>query len=41
MIYKYKIKGRSQKNLRNYQNPMKLFEDLKDGNVNPKEVLKN
>ena len=27
--------------IKNYQMPFKLFEDLKDGNINPKEVLKN
>ena len=28
-------------NFGNYQMPLKLFEDLRDGNVYPKEVLKN
>ena len=27
--------------IKNYHMPFKLFEDLKDGNINPKEVLKN
>ena len=31
----------SQKILENYQMPLKLFEDLTDGDINPKEVLKN
>ena len=40
MIYKYKIKGRSPKDFRNYPNLVELFKDLRDGNINPKEVLK-
>ena len=40
-LYKYKTEGRSPKDFRNYQNPIKLFKDLTDGNMNPKEVLKN
>ena len=41
LINKYKTEGRSLKDLRNYQNPRNLFKDLRDGNVNPKEVLRN
>ena len=41
MIYKYKTEGKSLKGFRNYQTPIKLFKDLRDGNVNPKKVLKN
>ena len=26
---------------RNYQNPIELFKDLRDGNINPKEVLRD
>ena len=41
MIYKYKTEGRSLKDFSDYQNPIDLFIDLRDGNVNPREVLKN
>ena len=41
MIYKYKTEGRSPKDLRNYQNPIILFKNLRNDYVNPKEVLKN
>ena len=41
MIYKYKTEKRSSKDFSNYQNPIKLFKGLRDGNANPKEVLKN
>ena len=39
-IYKYKTEGISPKDFRNYQNPIELFKDLRDGNINPKKVLK-
>ena len=41
LIYKYKTEGRSPNDFRNYQNPIELFKDLRDGNTNPKEVLKD
>ena len=41
MIYKYKNEGISPKDFRSYQDPLKLFKDLRDGNINPKEVLKD
>ena len=41
LIYKKKTEGRSLKDFKNYQNPIKLFKDLRDDNVNPKELLKN
>ena len=41
LTYKYKIEGISPKDIRNYQNPIELFKDLRDGNINPKEVLKD
>ena len=41
MIYKYKTQGINPKDFRNYQNPIELFKDLKDGNINPKKVLKD
>ena len=31
---------RSPKDFRNYQNSINLFENLRDDNINPKEVLK-
>ena len=41
MIYKCKIEGRGPKNFSNHQNPIDLFINLRDSNVNRKEVLKN
>ena len=41
MIYKYQTEGISPKDFGNYQNPIELFKDLRDGNINPKEVLKD
>ena len=41
LAYKYRTKGRSPKYFGNYQDLIKLFKDLKDGNINPKEVLKD
>ena len=41
MIYKYKTEGMSPKYFGNYQNPIDLFKNLRDGNTNPKEVLQN
>ena len=41
LIYKYKTKGISPKDFSNYQNPTELFKDLRDGNINSKEVLKD
>ena len=37
----YKAEERSLEIFRNYQNLIELFKDLRDGNVNPKEVLKD
>ena len=41
MIYEYKTKGISQKDFSNYQNLIYLFINLRDGNINPKKLLKN
>ena len=41
LIYKYKTEGISPKDFTNYQNPTELYKDLRDGNINPKEVLKD
>ena len=41
LIYNYKTKIISLKDFRNYQNPIELFKDLRDDNINPKEVLKD
>ena len=41
MIYEYKTKGISQKDFSNYQNPIYLFINLRDGNINRKKLLKN
>ena len=41
LMYKYKNEGRSLKDFRNYLNLTDLFINLKDGNVKPREVLKN
>ena len=41
LIYKYKTEVISPKDYSNYQNPIELFKDLRNGNKNPKEVLKD
>ena len=41
LIYNFKTKEKLPKDFRNYQVSLKLFENLKDGDVDPKEVLKN
>ena len=41
MICKYKTEGSSPKNFSNYQNPIDLFINLINSNINPKEVLTN
>ena len=41
LIYNKKTEARSLKDFRNYQNPFGLFKNSRDGNVNPREVLKN
>ena len=41
MIYRYKIEGMSPEDFSNYENLIDLFIDLRDGNINPREVLKD
>ena len=41
LVYVFKTEGNEPKHFRNYQTPLKLFEDLRVGNVSQKEVLKN
>ena len=41
MIYKYRTEGISLKDFSNYQNPIELFKDLRDDNIDPKKVLEN
>ena len=41
LIYKCKTEGRSPKDVSVYQNPIDLFKNLRHGNINPREVLKN
>ena len=41
LIQKYKIEKTSSKNFSVYQNQIDLYKNLKDSNINPKEVLKN
>ena len=41
LIYNYKTEGKSLKDFSDYQNPIDLFANLRNGNVNPREVLKN
>ena len=36
-----KLKEKILKVFSNYQNPIELLKDLRDGNINPKEVLKD
>ena len=38
LIYNFKNEG---KDFRNYQTPLKFFENFRDGDVDPKEVFKN
>ena len=40
-IYHFKTESRSPKDFKGYQNSLELFENLRDGDVNPKKVLKN
>ena len=40
MVYEFKTEG-SPKAFSNYQNPIDLFINFRDGNVSPREVLKN
>ena len=40
LVYILKTGGNEPKDFGNYQMPFKLFEDLRDGYINPKEVLK-
>ena len=40
LVYKFSGSENKPKDFRNYQLPMKLFEDLRDCYINPKEVLK-
>ena len=41
LICKYKTEKISSREFRDYQNPIKLSKDLTNGNINPKEVLKD
>ena len=41
MFYKFSSTEKKLKDFRNYQMPCKLFENLRDGDINPKEVLRN
>ena len=40
-IFNYKTEERSLGDFSVYQNPIDLFKNLRDGNINTKEVLKN
>ena len=40
LIYRFKTSANEPKDFRNYQMPWKLFEDLKDGYINPNRVIK-
>ena len=41
LVYIFKTGGNESKDFGNYQMSLKLFEDLRDGNINSKEELKN
>ena len=41
MIYRYKTEGISPNSFSNYQNLIDLFMNLRDGNINPRKVLKD
>ena len=40
LVYKFKTGVNEPKDFRNYQMPWKLFEDLRDGDTNPKKSNK-
>ena len=41
LVYIFKTVENESKDFGTYQMPLKLFEDLRGGDINPKEVLKN
>ena len=41
LIYEFQTEERSLKDFKDYKNPIELLKNLRDGNVNPKEILKN
>ena len=41
LVYQYKTEGIPPKAFGNYQDPIKLFIGLRDGNINLKEALKD
>ena len=41
LIFDFKTEGKIPKDFRNYQMPLKLFKSLRDGDVEPKEILRN
>ena len=41
LVYIFKTGENELKDFWNYQMPLKLFEDLRDGDTNPKKVLEN
>ena len=41
LIYNYKTEGKISTDFSDYQNPIDIFINLSDGNINPREVLKN
>ena len=41
LIYNNKTEGKILRDFSNYQNPIDIFINLSDGNINPREVLKN
>ena len=41
MIHNFKTEGFSQEDFRGYQNLLKLFENLRNSDANPKKVLKS
>ena len=40
LIYRYKTEVISPKDFSDYQNPIDLFINLRDGNINPRSVIK-
>ena len=41
LIYVFKTSENDSKDFGNYQMPLKLFDNLRDGDINPKEILQN
>ena len=41
LVYAFKFDKNEPKDFKNYKAPLKLFEDVRNGNINPREALTN